>query len=91
MKRLTVKHLDRKSVIFGLGGGVPGDMAGFAAAIYMRGIDFVQLPTSLLAMVDSSIGGKSGCDLPEGKNLIGAFHQPQSVQIAADRLKTLPD
>ena len=85
------KHLDRKSVIFGLGGGVPGDMAGFAAAIYMRGIDFVQLPTTLLAMVDSSIGGKTGCDLPEGKNLIGAFHQPRSVQIAAERLKTLPD
>ena len=85
------KRLDRKSVIFGLGGGVPGDMAGFAAAIYMRGIDFVQLPTTLLAMVDSSIGGKTGCDLPEGKNLIGAFHQPRSVQIAAERLKTLPD
>ena len=85
------RHLDRKSVIFGLGGGVPGDMAGFAAAIYMRGIQFVQLPTSLLAMVDSSIGGKTGCDLPEGKNLIGAFHQPLGVLIAADRLKTLPD
>ncbi len=87
----VARHLDRKSVIFGLGGGVPGDMAGFAAAIYMRGIDFVQLPTTLLAMVDSSIGGKTGCDLPEGKNLIGAFHQPQGVLIAADRLKTLPD
>ena len=84
------RRLDRKSVIFGLGGGVPGDMAGFAAAIYMRGIDFVQLPTSLLAMVDSSIGGKTGCDLPEGKNLIGAFHQPKAVLIAANRLKTLP-
>lgn len=85
------RRLDRKSVIFGLGGGVPGDLAGFAAAIYMRGIDFVQLPTSLLAMVDSSIGGKTGCDLPEGKNLIGAFHQPKGVLIAADRLRTLPD
>ena len=85
------RHLDRKSVIFGLGGGVPGDLAGFSAAIYMRGIDFVQLPTTLLAMVDSSIGGKTGCDLPEGKNLIGAFHQPKGVLIAADRLKTLPD
>lgn len=87
----VARHLDRKSVIFGLGGGVAGDMAGFAAAIYMRGIEFVQLPTTLLAMVDSSIGGKTGCDLPEGKNLIGAFHQPQGVLIAADRLKTLPD
>lgn len=86
----VARKLDRKSVIFGLGGGVPGDMAGFAAAIYMRGIDFVQLPTTLLAMVDSSIGGKTGCDLPEGKNLIGAFHQPKGVLIAADRLKTLP-
>ena len=87
----VARQLDRKSVIFGLGGGVPGDMAGFAAAIYMRGIDFVQLPTTLLAMVDSSIGGKTGCDLPEGKNLIGAFHQPQGVLVALDRLKTLPD
>ena len=87
----ALRHLDRKSVIFGLGGGVPGDMAGFAAALYMRGIDFVQLPTSLLAMVDSSIGGKTGCDLPEGKNLIGAFHQPLGVLIAAERLATLPD
>jgi 3-dehydroquinate synthase len=88
---LASNRASRKDTVIALGGGVTGDMAGFAAAIYMRGIDFVQLPTTLLAMVDSSIGGKTGCDLPEGKNLIGAFHQPQSVQIAAERLKTLPD
>ena len=83
-------QLDRKSVIVALGGGVCGDLAGFAAAIYMRGIDCVQVPTSLLAMIDSSVGGKTGADLPDGKNLIGAFHQPKGVLIAADRLKTLP-
>jgi len=82
--------LDRKSLILALGGGVCGDMAGFAAAVYMRGIDFIQIPTSLLAMVDSSVGGKTGVDLPEGKNLVGAFWQPQLVLIDPETLKTLP-
>ncbi len=82
--------LDRKSVILALGGGVVGDMAGFSAAVYMRGIDFLQIPTTLLAMVDSSVGGKTGVDLPEGKNLVGAFHQPKAVLIDTDFLKTLP-
>ena len=82
--------LDRKSLILALGGGVCGDMAGFAAAVYMRGIDFIQIPTSLLAMVDSSVGGKTGVDLPEGKNLVGAFWQPQLVIVDPETLKTLP-
>ncbi len=82
--------LDRKSIIIALGGGVTGDMAGFLAASYMRGIEFIQLPTSLLAMVDSSVGGKVGVDLPEGKNLVGAFWQPKSVVINLPTLKTLP-
>lgn len=83
--------LDRSSMVFALGGGVVGDMAGFGAACYMRGIPFVQVPTSLLAMVDSSVGGKTGCDLPEGKNLVGAFHQPSLVLTDLSTLKTLPE
>jgi 3-dehydroquinate synthase len=83
--------LDRDSFIVALGGGVPGDMAGFLAATYMRGINFIQIPTSLLAMVDSSVGGKTGFDLPEGKNLIGAFWQPKKVLIDPKFLETLPD
>ena len=83
--------LDRTSVIVALGGGVVGDIAGFAAATYMRGIDLIQIPTSLLAMVDSSVGGKTGVDLPEGKNLIGAFWQPKRVYIDTETLKTLPE
>ncbi|MDD5727060.1 MAG: 3-dehydroquinate synthase [Victivallales bacterium] len=82
--------LSRQSLLLALGGGVCGDMAGFAAAIYMRGIKFIQIPTTLLAMVDSSVGGKTGVDLPEGKNLIGAFWQPQLVIIDPETLKTLP-
>ena len=81
--------LDRKSVFVALGGGVCGDMTGFSAAIYMRGTRFIQIPTSLLAMVDSSVGGKTGVDLPEGKNLLGAFFQPEAVVIDTDFLNAV--
>ena len=83
--------LDRAGVMIAFSGGVPGDLTGFAAAVYMRGIDFVQIPTTLLAAVDSSVGGKTGADLPEGKNLIGAFHQPRGVFIDSAFLGTLPE
>ena len=83
--------MTRKDIVLALGGGVTGDMAGFAAATYLRGIDFIQVPTSLLAQVDSSVGGKTGVDLPHGKNLVGAFHQPIAVLIDPDTLNTLPD
>ena len=82
--------LDRRSPIIGLGGGVVGDMAGFAAATYLRGAPFVQIPTSLLAMVDASVGGKTGVDLPQGKNLVGAFKQPTVVIIDPAVLAELP-
>ena len=82
--------LDRSSFIIALGGGVPGDIAGFTAATYMRGIKFIQIPSSLLAMVDSSVGGKTGVDLPQGKNLVGAFWQPEMVVVDPELLKTLP-
>jgi 3-dehydroquinate synthase len=82
--------LDRGSRVVALGGGVVGDTAGFAAATYMRGLPFVQVPTSLLAMVDSSVGGKVGVDLPEGKNLVGAFKQPVAVVVDPAVLATLP-
>ncbi|MBO4649254.1 MAG: 3-dehydroquinate synthase [Lentisphaeria bacterium] len=82
--------LDRGSVFVALGGGVCGDMTGLAAALYMRGTRFIQLPTTLLAMVDSSVGGKTGVDLPEGKNLVGAFFQPQAVLIDPENLRSLP-
>ena len=81
---------DRKSIIIALGGGVIGDMAGFAAACFMRGIRFIQVPTTLLAQVDSSVGGKTGINHPLGKNMIGAFHQPVAVIADLDTLKTLP-
>src|SRR6185436_13759309 len=73
-----------------VGGGVVGDLAGFAAASYLRGVDYYQVPTSLLAMVDSSVGGKTGINLAAGKNLVGAFHQPRGVFVATDLLATLP-
>lgn len=81
---------DRKTVLFALGGGVVGDMTGFAAACYMRGVPFVQLPTTLLSQVDSSVGGKTAINHPLGKNMIGAFYQPQRVVCDLDSLKTLP-
>lgn len=83
--------MDRKSMIVALGGGVVGDMAGFAAAIFMRGIDFVQIPTTLLSQSDSSVGGKTGIDFMENKNILGAFHQPKLVYINVGTLKTLPE
>ena len=82
--------LDRRSPVIALGGGVVGDMAGFAAASYLRGVPFVQIPTSLLSMVDASVGGKTGVDLPQGKNLVGAFKQPALVVIDPETLRTLP-
>lgn len=85
-----VSPVDRKTVIIALGGGVVGDVAGFVAAIYLRGLDYVQVPTTLLAMVDSSVGGKTGVDFREGKNLVGAFHQPRVVLIDTDTLSSLP-
>ncbi|MEP6632596.1 MAG: 3-dehydroquinate synthase [Luteimonas sp.] len=81
----------RDACVFALGGGVVGDLAGFAAACWMRGIDCVQLPTTLLAMVDSSVGGKTAVDLPQGKNLVGAFHAPRAVYADTAALQTLPD
>lgn len=84
-------RLDRDGFVVAVGGGVTGDMAGFAAATYLRGIDVVQVPTSLLAMVDSSVGGKTAVDLPQGKNLVGSFHQPRLVVADVETLSTLPD
>ncbi|HEV8139412.1 MAG TPA: 3-dehydroquinate synthase [Pyrinomonadaceae bacterium] len=82
--------LERNDVVVALGGGVVGDLAGFAASVYLRGIAFVQVPTTLLAQIDSSVGGKTGINLPSGKNRVGAFHQPRLVIIDIDTLKTLP-
>lgn len=85
------EKLDRKCTFIALGGGVIGDMVGFAAAVYQRGVDFVQIPTTVMAMTDSSVGGKTGVNHPLGKNMIGSFHQPQCVLIDTDSLKSLPD
>ncbi len=88
---LLAAHCDRRTTLIALGGGVIGDMAGFAAACYQRGVPFIQVPTTLLAQVDSSVGGKTGVNHPLGKNMIGAFYQPRAVIIDTDTLNTLPD
>ncbi len=88
---LVANKMNRDATVLALGGGVVGDIAGFAASCYQRGIGYVQMPTTLLAQVDSSVGGKTGVNHPGGKNLIGAFYQPQAVIADTDALKTLPD
>jgi 3-dehydroquinate synthase len=88
---MLAAHCDRSTTVFALGGGVVGDLAGFAAACYMRGVAYVQVPTTLLAQVDSSVGGKTGVNHPSGKNMIGAFHQPLAVIADVDVLESLPD
>ena len=90
LEQLAENKADRDSVLIALGGGVIGDITGFLAAIYMRGIRFIQVPTTLLAQVDSSVGGKTGVNLRAGKNLVGSFHQPLGVFVDIDILKTLP-
>jgi 3-dehydroquinate synthase len=90
-RTLVKRGADRKTVVLALGGGVVGDVAAFVASIYMRGLDVVQIPTTFLAQVDASIGGKTGVDLPEGKNLVGTFHQPRAVLIDPLALNTLPE
>ena len=87
---LAARH-DRRTTLIALGGGVVGDMTGFAAACYQRGVDFIQIPTTLLSQVDSSVGGKTGINHPAGKNMIGAFYQPKAVLIDTDSLATLPE
>lgn len=91
MDVLVANRFNRDCTVLALGGGVVGDMAGFAAACYQRGVDYVQMPTTLLAQVDSSVGGKTGVNHPGGKNLIGAFHQPTAVVADTATLRTLPD
>ena len=91
LDQLVASHANRDATVIALGGGVVGDIAGFAAACYMRGVAFIQVPTTLLAQVDSSVGGKTGVNHEQGKNLVGAFHQPSLVLIDTDTLTTLPD
>lgn len=90
LEKLPGLRLDRQSFVVALGGGVVGDLAGFVAATYLRGIHFIQVPTTLLALVDSSVGGKTGVNLPQGKNLVGAFYQPRLVIADLATLRTLP-
>ena len=87
---LSESGLERSDALIALGGGVVGDLAGFAAAVYLRGIAFIQVPTTLLAQIDASVGGKTGVNMPAGKNLVGAFHQPKLVLIDTETLRTLP-
>lgn len=89
-KTLIENNMDRKGFLAALGGGVVGDLTGFAAATYLRGIDYIQIPTTLLAQVDSSVGGKTGVDFQQYKNMVGAFHQPRIVYMNMNTLKTLP-
>ncbi|NOX80186.1 MAG: 3-dehydroquinate synthase [Deltaproteobacteria bacterium] len=89
--RLATLGFDRRDALIALGGGVTGDITGFLASVYMRGIPFVQVPTTLLAQVDSSVGGKTGVDIPEGKNLVGTFYQPEAVYIDTAVLQSLPE
>lgn len=91
LQQMAELKLNRDTTVIALGGGVVGDLAGFCAATYMRGVRFIQIPTSLLSQVDSSIGGKTGINIPQGKNLVGAFHQPEAVYIDPDTLDTLPE
>lgn len=91
LNHLAQLHITRSDILIALGGGVVGDMTGFVAATYLRGISYIQIPTTLLAMVDSSVGGKTAIDLPAGKNLAGAFYQPSMVICDIDSLNTLPD
>lgn len=91
LQKLLSLNFERKDTVLALGGGVVGDIAGFAASTYYRGINYIQVPTTLLSMIDSSVGGKTGINVPEGKNLIGSFYQPHMVHIDVNNLKTLPD
>jgi 3-dehydroquinate synthase len=91
LDKLVETGANRDTTVIALGGGVVGDITGFAAACYMRGVSFIQVPTTLLAQVDSSVGGKTGVNHPQGKNLIGAFHQPRVVMIDTETLATLPE
>src|SRR4051794_13191458 len=88
---LLAAHCDRDTTLVALGGGVIGDLAGFAAAVYQRGVPFIQVPTTLLAQVDSSVGGKTAVNHPQGKNMIGSFHQPVAVLADVSTLATLPE
>ena len=90
-RELAALRVERSEVLVAVGGGALGDAAGFLAAIYLRGVAFIHVPTTLVAQIDSSIGGKTGVDLPEGKNLVGAFHQPSAIVIDIDLLRTLPE
>ena len=90
-ERMATKNADRNAVVIAFGGGVVGDLAGLLASVYMRGVEFLQIPTTLLAQVDASIGGKTGVNLRNGKNMLGTFHQPRAVISDPDLLATLPD